>query len=311
MEPLSDTPPFPVFVSPEAHLPDQALVQYVESYASVITGLTDIFEPASSRSISIAFFRGILGFSLEGGPTLLWLSLRSLERRHREELKVATARRAAALARLSKYVAADVIGGTSERVDSPSKDCGTSSDFLLGGAGHIERGVFCCAGVSESLQRAESVARVGGCWAVLLAPPGGQACDKLVVLSIARDPCAGMGPDDEEADAAGESLVGGHSDEAVPGLLPSEAGRVRRRAHELLGSAPLPAGQPPTSPTQGPHLVLLPWGPAVLCVGDAGEPGHLGGNAGAYGPGRPASACADVAKLITEELEKSVNGSSR
>lgn len=305
MEPLSQTPPFPVFVSVILNLPDQALLQCVESYASVITGLTDIFEPASSRSVSIAFFRGILGFSLDGGPTLLWLSLRSLERRHREEIKVAAARRAAALARLSKYVAADVIGGTSEHMDAPSKDSGASSDFLLGGAGHIERGVFCCAGVRESLQRAESVARVGGCWAVLLAPPGGHATsENLIVLTIASDPSAGMGPDDDGADAVGESLVGDHSEEALPGLLPSEAGRVRRRAQELLGAYPLPAAGQPTIPSRGPHLVLLPWGPAVLCVGDAcGEPGPLRGNAGA-------SACADVAKLITEELEKAVNGGS-
>jgi hypothetical protein len=282
MEALIDAPPFPVVVSVEPGPAERAatLAKFVESFASVIAGLHEVYTPESGERVTVACHNGILGYSLAGGPALLWLSLRSLSARHGKELRAATVRRAAAIARLSKYVAADVI---SEDGCAPSTDSGVEAaaapvDFELAGSAHTERGIFRCGTASEALQRAESAARMGGCWAVLLTPPaalsaaGGASVTAASLEVVAITGAEEGGVDDGADEDKGADLAQDCGrDAGVPWLLPSQVRRLRDIAALLLNSAS--AGSEPRSEAAvdaDPHMQLLAWGPAALCVGAIG-----------------------------------------
>lgn len=329
MESLADAPPFPVFVAAEPGPSEKAagLAKFVESFASVIAGLHEIYTPETGERVMMAFHDGTLGYSVSGGPALLWLSLRSLSARHGGELRAAAARRAAAIARLSKYVAADVISEAAGR-GPPACDAALTapSDFELAGSAHTERGVFRCGAASEALHRTESVARMGGCWAVLLTPPavlsgaaGPATASSLEVVAITG--AEEDGEDEEPEDEGGIDLAGDCGrDAGVPWLLPSQVRRLRDRAALLLNPASAGSNEGPRPEARAeadPHLQLLRWGPAVLCVGAVGaaiesvlrraggdstlEARH-GGPAVAPGHLRPA----DVAQLIAANLAEAV-----
>ena len=273
MDSLSDVPPFPVSISIDGCL-SEAQAKHVESFASVVAGLCEI---ESRERLVVLCSNGLLGYSPTEGPIVLWLSLRVLHSRHGDELRAAASRRAAALNRLSKYVASDVIGEPA-REASPAHSSSSEQSFMLVGDGHNEHAVFRCREVCEAVERAESIARMGGCWAVLLVPLEAAGNPEAVGLRVLTIACDEYAVRDEEVDDATRNQTC-DSSVSIPCLLPSEDSRIRDQARHLLalsspcvaptsGATAIYLDPPSTSrPDTDPYLLLLPWGPAVLCVG--------------------------------------------
>lgn len=298
----------------------------VEAYASVISGLAGLYTD-DAEGLRLYFYQGLLGFcridktrgvSID---TLLWSALRKARSLHSVELSDAATRRAVALANLSQYVASDVIAeGTisNESVESVLMPTGNTLEFIGKRGSHTEFAIFNCPALSESLKMAESVARMGCCWAGLLVFDHEIHGGDLIVLGL-----SGLIEGGATTEGAGLPYLTASESVAVFEqarlLLACDGKNFHRVAEPMQKDCVEPKGVLSCSLGSWnlPHLELLAWGPAVLCVGrlpdkrasllDIWTPSSDFGSAG-VDASADSRCVADVACLLATMLTSAIAG---